>query len=75
MHRVVIFHPVKSITDESVTGRILLALTEHERELILLRYVNEVSVADLSEIYNVSRFAMYRKLKGVLKKLKNSMQG
>ncbi len=66
---------MKSITDESVTGRILLALTEHERELILLRYVNEVSVADLSEIYNVSRFAMYRKLKGVLKKLKNSMQG
>ena len=29
-HHPVIFHPVKSITDESVTGRILLALTEHK---------------------------------------------
>ena len=68
-------HAQSVLVDTMALKQALLALTEHERELILLRYVNEVSVADLSEIYNVSRFAMYRKLKGVLKKLKNSMQG
>lgn len=29
-HHPVIFHPAKSITDETVTGRVLLALTEHK---------------------------------------------
>jgi len=29
-HHPVIFHPARSITDETVTGRVLLALTEHK---------------------------------------------
>ncbi len=29
-HHPVIFHPAKSMTDETVTGRVLLALTEHK---------------------------------------------
>lgn len=53
----------------------LMELTDDEREMVVLRYVNEVSVADMAEIFQVSRFAMYRKLKGVLKKLKGNMQG
>lgn len=47
----------------------LLELEERERELVLLRFVNEVPVADLSKIYEISRFALYRETKKILKKL------
>ena len=47
----------------------LLELTERERELVLLRFVNEVPMADLSKIYGISRFALYRDIKKILKKL------
>ncbi len=44
-------------------------MTDRETELVLLRYVNDVPVADLAKIYDVSRFALYRELKRALKKL------
>lgn len=44
-------------------------LKEQERELILLRYANEVSVSDLAKIYGKSRYAMYRELKKIIQKL------
>ncbi len=47
----------------------LLELEERERELVLLRFVNEVPVADLSKIYEISRFALDRETKKILKKL------
>ncbi len=47
----------------------LLELEERERELVLLRFVNEVPVDDLSKIYEISRFALYRETKKILKKL------
>ena len=47
----------------------LSALTEMEKDLVLLRYVNDVPVTDLARIYDISRFKVYRKLKMALKKL------
>lgn len=41
-----------------------------ERELVLLRYVNEVPVKTICELHGCSRFALNRKLKQVLKKLR-----
>lgn len=38
------------------------SLTKEEQELLLLRYVNEVSYADLAKLYGKSRFALYREL-------------
>ena len=46
-------------------------LSGEDRELVLLRYVNEVPVAVLCKLYGMSRFAMYRKLRGILKTLQN----
>lgn len=37
-------------------------LTKEQQELLLLRYVNEVSFSDLSKLYKKSRFALYREL-------------
>ena len=45
-------------------------LSAEERELLLLRYVNDVPVPVISGLYKISRFAVYRKLKGILKKMR-----
>ncbi|MDE6433164.1 MAG: sigma-70 family RNA polymerase sigma factor [Lachnospiraceae bacterium] len=58
-----------ALVDSVMLRQALQSLTGQERELILLRYVNEVPVADLAKFYGVSRFALYRETKKVLKKL------
>lgn len=49
-------------------------LTEDERELIVLRYVNEVPISVMCKLYGMSRFAMYRKIQVILKKLQRYMR-
>ncbi len=58
-----------ALLDSVILRQALHELTEHERELVLLRYVNEVPVSDLANFYGISRFALYRETKSVLKKL------
>ena len=48
-------------------------LTAEEQELILLRYVNEVPISVLCKLQDCSRFALYRKINTILKKLKKDM--
>lgn len=48
-------------------------LTEDERELIVLRYVNEVPISVMCKLYGISRFAMYRRIQAILKKLQGYM--
>ena len=49
-------------------------LSPEEREMLFLRYINEVPVAVMSGLYNISRFAVYRKLNSILKKLRTSVE-
>lgn len=49
-------------------------LPEDEQELLLLRYVNELTVSELSEITGLSRFAVYRKTKTALEHLKKRLR-
>lgn len=58
-----------ALVDSVILRQALQKLTEHERELVLLRYVNEVPVADLAKFYGISRFALYRETKSILRKL------
>lgn len=46
-------------------------LAREEQELLLLRYVNEVSISDICSILKISRFSLYRKNMKILRKLKN----
>lgn len=60
--------------DNEVMTKILIqdalsALSEEEKEILLLRYVNEVPVTAICKLLRVSRFALYRKIKKALKKL------
>jgi RNA polymerase sigma-70 factor (ECF subfamily) len=65
-------HEEDTLTSLALRGA-LAALTEEERELVLLRYVNEVPVGVLCKLYDSSRFALYRRTQAVLKKLKESL--
>lgn len=51
----------------------LSKLSEEEREMLLLRYVNEVPTAVICRIFHISRFALYRKMKKAIKKLQNEL--
>lgn len=51
----------------------LSQLDEADKELLLLRYVNEVPVSVISKLYGISRFAVYRKILQATKTLKGKL--
>lgn len=65
-------------SEDKVLNRILVKdvlaqLTEEEQEILLLRYVNEVPVTVICKLVHMSRFALYRKIKNALGKLRSRM--
>ena len=52
----------------------LQRLSPDEREMLFLQYINEVPVPVIGRLYDLSRFAVYRKLNSILKKLRNEME-
>lgn len=48
-------------------------LDGEDQELVLLRYVNGVPVGVLCNLYGISRFAMYRRLRNILKTLQKGL--
>ena len=65
---------------EGLADRILVRLaldkmTEEDRELLILRYLNEVSVTDICKITGISRFSLYRRLNRVKKDFIKLMEG
>ena len=71
--------PVTDGFENSLIQRLSLqnaleSLSPEERELLFLRYVNDVPVPVISGLYQISRFAVYRKLKGILQKVRVEME-
>lgn len=62
--------PLPSIALRAALERLDVA----DRELVLLRCVNEVPMGVLCGLYGQSRFALYRRLNRVLKTLKNTLE-
>ena len=61
---------------ENIAVRAALSqLDEADRELLLLRYVNEVPIAVIGKIYGISRFAVYRRAAQAVKRLKEKLGG
>ena len=52
----------------------LRRLDRESQELLLLRYVNEVSVSVICDIMGISRFAVHRKTNGAIKQLKEQLR-
>ena len=53
----------------------LARLDPEDRELLLLRYGNEVPMGVLSKLYGCSRFALYRRLQRILGELHERLEG
>ncbi len=66
-----------NVEDDMITWvsvRMALAeLDEADRELLLLRYVNEVPVSVICKLYGISRFAVYRRVSQATKNLKGKL--
>lgn len=70
--------PAKDSDEEQLlTGlavRTALSKLDHdEQELLLLKYVNEVSVSTIGQILGISRFAVYRRLMTASRKFKDEL--
>lgn len=63
----------EQILTSLVVRSALAELENAEQELLLLRYVNEVSISTIGQILGISRFAVYRKLIAVSKKFKDKL--
>ncbi len=63
------------LLDQITLREALQNLSPEDRELLFLRYVNDVPVSVISGIYKVSRFSLYRKLKCILKKIRRELEG
>lgn len=61
-------------TEHITLKNALDSLSEKDRELVLLRFVNEVPLSVMSRIYDMSRFALNRRLKKILSQLKKSFE-
>ena len=50
-------------------------MPQEDRELVVLRYINDVPVSVLAELYGMSRFKMGRRIKCILDALRKSFKG
>ena len=52
----------------------LQKLSPEEKELLFLRYVNDAPVSVISGMYKISRFAVYRKLNNIMKRIRFELE-
>ena len=64
-----------SFPEESIIVRDALErLADEDREILLLRYVNEEPVGTICRALGISRFALYRKIKNAEEELKKNLK-
>lgn len=66
---------VSELTDTSIVlAQALQTLSESDREIICLHYILELNPGEIGRIMNLSRFAVYRRLKRALNLLENQLR-
>ncbi len=50
-------------------------LSDDDREIVVLRFVNEEKISDIARLFNTSRFTMSRRIKDIVNRLKNELKG
>lgn len=63
------------ILTNAALGSAIQSLPQEDKELVVLRYINEVPVSVLAELYGVSRFKMGRRIKTILDELREKFRG
>lgn len=67
-------------SDENVPEKVALRiamekLSDEDREIIILRFVNDEKIADIARLFDTSRFTMSRRIKDIVSHLKNELKG
>lgn len=77
-HAVSALHTAEPGAEDKITVQLSLQaalseLEESDRELLLLRYANEVPVSVICGLLGISRFAVYRRIRQAAKQLKEKL--
>ena len=65
--------PEEDVILRTDLGQALDMLTEDERELLLLRWVDQLPVGTIAKLLGISRFAVYRRTERALKQLREQL--
>lgn len=68
---------VESSIDVERTAALRLAmsrLSDEEREIVILRFVNDENISVIAKLFNTSRFTMSRRINDIMKRLKNELK-
>ena len=65
----------ESILTNAALATAIKSLPQEDRELVVLRYINDVPVSVLAELYGISRFKMGRRIKCILDDLRKQFRG
>ena len=63
----------KEITVRSDVRRALALLSEEDREILLLKYVNEEKDEVICKIFGISRFSLYRRIRRLRRSLQEQL--
>lgn len=63
----------ESVITDYALSEALKKLSPEDREIILLRYINDVPIGVIANIYSISRFALNRRIKKILAELHNEI--
>lgn len=64
-----------SLVEKETIRNALDALSDEERELVILRYVNDEPLSEICKLTGLSRFAVYRRCNEAKNRLKELLEG
>ncbi len=64
-----------AVLDRMLVEQAMERINEFDRELLMLRYNQELSAAEIGEIVGLSRWAVHRRLQKCLRMMKAAMEG
>lgn len=62
------------ILEKQVLANALKVLSDEDREMVVLRYVNEEPIGEIAKLYGISRFALTRRLNKAKNRLKEELE-
>ncbi len=62
--------PFENFETGFIVRQAILTLSDELQEIVFLRFVNDLSIMEISSIIGISRFRVYRRLNNALKELK-----
>lgn len=62
-----------NMVDDVAIRLAMSALPEEDREIVILRYVNDETVSSIAAVYGISRFKMGRRIREITERLKREL--